>query len=187
LILFFMVVAVLISTLVAQALLLTRAGDAGLRTQFAVLVGYAIVAGLAALVSIAVVVGGYGPEVWASAGLVAFASAATGSVLAGAARLLGAPGLGLAALVVVLLDLVASGGPVGSELLPDFYRWLAPWMPAGQLYSALRGSLFFGGMGLGPSALVLSGWLGVGLLLTLLGELARRRGRAVERINGAPA
>src|SRR5260221_353017 len=99
-------------------------------------------------------------------------------VLAGAAGgglRLGAPGLALAVLVVVLLDLVASGGPVGSRFLPDFYRWLAGGMPAGHLYDALRGSLYFGGAAVGDAVLVLVAWLAGGLLLLLLGEAVYRR------------
>ena len=98
--------------------------------------------------------------------------------MAGSARLLGTAGVGLAALIVVLLDLVASGGPIGSQLLPDFYRWLAPGMPAGQLYSALRGALYFDNAGLGMPIAVLCAWLAGGLVLMVLGELVARRSRA---------
>jgi hypothetical protein len=77
--------------------------------------------------------------------------------------------------VVVLLDLVSSGGPVGSQLLPDFYRWLAPWMPAGEMYDALRGALYFDGAALERPIAVLSGWLAGGILLLLLGEVVSRR------------
>src|SRR6266508_1161781 len=104
LILFFVVLAVLVSTLIAQALV-------GLRR------GLRFVTRLSA-------------------------------VVAGAASLLGRPGIALAALIVVLLDLVCSGGPIGSQLLPDAYRWLAPGMPAGQLYSAVRGTLYFDNAGI---------------------------------------
>jgi hypothetical protein len=76
---------------------------------------------------------------------------------------------------VVLLGLVSSG--VGSEFLPDFYRWIGPWMPAGQTYSGLRGALYFDGGGLGWPVSVLTGWLLVGLVLMMAGELVRRRSR----------
>jgi hypothetical protein len=112
---------------------------------------------------------------WAASALAALGVAAAGAVVAGSARLLGGPGLGLSGLVVVLLGLVASGGPAGSEFLPDFYRWIAPWMVPGQLYSALRGALYFNGAGLGGPVMVLTGWLVVGILLMVLGELVRRR------------
>lgn len=79
--------------------------------------------------------------------------------------------------MVVLLALVSSGGPVGSQLLPDFYRSLAPWMPAGQLYSAMRGALFFDGAGVAGPVAVLAGWFVVGLALIWVGQLMTSRVR----------
>jgi hypothetical protein len=78
---------------------------------------------------------------------------------------------------VVLLGLVSSGGPVGSQLLPDFYRSLAPWMPAGQLYNALRNALFFDGAALAWPITILAGWLVGGLALMALGGLVVRSRR----------
>jgi hypothetical protein len=178
LILFFVVVAVIISTLVVQALLFGTAGDAGLGARLTVVLSFAVLAGLTAMGTAAWIAGGYGSGLWTAAGLVMLAAAAVGAVLAGSARLLGAAGLGFAALVIVLVDLVSSGGPAGSELLPDFYRALAPWMPAGPLYSALGGALYFGGAGLTGPLLVLSGWLVGGIVLMGLGELVSARSRA---------
>jgi len=177
LVLFFVVVAVIISTLVTQALLFGTARDAGFGARLIVVLAFAVLAGPVAMGTAAWIAGGYGSGFWAAVGLVMLAAIAVGTVVSGSARLLGAAGLGLAALVVVLLDLVTSGGPVGSQLLPDFYRWLAPWMPAGPLYSALRGALYFDGEGLAGPLLVISGWLLGGAVLMGLGELvwARRR------------
>jgi hypothetical protein len=177
LILFFVVVAVIISTLVVQALLFGTAGDAGLGARLTVVLSFAVLAGLTAMGTAAWIAGGYGSGLWTAVGLVMLAAAAVGAVLAGSARLLGAAGLGFAALVIVLVDLVSSGGPAGSELLPDFYRALAPWMPAGPLYSALGGALYFGGAGLAGPLLVLSGWLVGGIVLMGLGELVSARSR----------
>ena len=177
LILFFVVLAVVISTLVAQALVGLRS-DTGFRARLIALVVYASLSPLVGMGTAAWIAGGYGSGFWTAAGLVGLASAAIGAVVAGSARLLGTVGVGLAALVVVLLDLVASGGPIGSQLLPDFYRWLAPAMPAGQLYSAARGALYYDNAGLGIPIGVLSAWLAGGLVLMVLGELVARRSRA---------
>ena len=73
----------------------------------------------------------------------------------------------------MLLDLVCSGGPIGSQLLPDAYRWLAPGMPAGQLYSAIRGALYFDGAGVAAPVLLLSAWALAGLLVAVLAGLVR--------------
>jgi hypothetical protein len=50
-------------------------------------------------------------------------------------------------------------------------------MPAGQLYSAVRGALYFDNAGLGMPIAVLTAWLAGGLVLMVLGELVARRSR----------
>jgi len=175
LILFFVVVAVIISTMVAQALLFVVAIGAGFAARLAVVLVYALLAGLVGMGMATWIAGDYGSGFWTATFVVMLASAAVGAAVAGAARLLGLPGLGLSALIVVLLDLVSSGGPVGSQLLPDFYRSLAPWMPAGEMYDALRGALYFDGAALARPIAVLSSWLVGGIVLMLLGGLVSRR------------
>src|SRR6266849_462757 len=174
LILFFVVVATLISTLASQAILLATSKAMGLGLRLAFIAAFGVLVGLTAMGMATWIAGGYGDGFWAAAGLVALASMAMGAMVGGLARLLGPPGIGLAALLM-LLSLVSSGGPVGSQFLPDFYRALAPWTIAAQVYSALRGSLFFGGAALGGPVAVLTGWLIVGLALMWLGGLVAAR------------
>ncbi len=174
LILFFVVVATLISTLASQAILLATSKAMGLGLRLAFIAAFGVLVGLTAMGMATWIAGGYGDGFWAAAGLVALASMAMGAMVGGLARLLGPPGIGLAALLM-LLSLVSSGGPVGSQFLPDFYRALAPWTIAAQVYSALRGSLFFGGAALEGPIAVLAGWLVVGVALIVLGELAAGR------------
>jgi hypothetical protein len=175
LILFFVVVAVLICSLISQALLATTAKDAGFAERLAVVVTFAALAGITGMATAAWIAGDYGPGFWLAMGLAALGSAAIGAVVAGLARILGPAGIGLVGLFVVLLGLVTSGGPVGSQLLPDFYRALAPWMPAGPLYSALRGALYFDGAAISGPVAVLSGWLVAGVVLMFAGEMIARR------------
>lgn len=175
LILFFVVVAVLVCSLVAQALLTATASEAGFAERLAIVVTFAVLAGITAMFTAVWIAGDYGSGFWLAIGLCALGSAAIGAVVAGLARILGPAGIGLSGLFIVLLGLVTSGGPVGSQLLPDFYRTLAPWMPAGPLYSALRGALYFGGAGIGGPVAVLAGWLVAGLVLMFAGEMIARR------------
>jgi hypothetical protein len=174
LILFFAVLAVLIGTLVSQAILGLRRG-VGLIGRASVVVVFAVLAGPAAMGMATLIAGDYGSGAWAAAALMSLGSAAIGAVVAGAAYLFGRPGVALAALIAVLLDLVCSGGPIGSQLLPDAYRWLAPAMPAGQLYSAIRGALYFDSSGTATPVMVLLAWFVAGLVLLVLGDLAARR------------
>lgn len=177
LILFFVVVATLISTLASQAVLFATGRNLRIGAKLSLIFVYGALVGMTAMGMAAWIAGGYGDGFWAAAGLDALASIAIGAVVAGLVRLLGTPGIGLAALLMVL-SLVSSGGPVGSQLLPDFYRALAPWTTAGQLYGALRDALFFDGAALATPIAVLGGWLVVGLLLTVIGELATRSRKA---------
>jgi hypothetical protein len=174
LILFFVVLAVLISAVIAGALVAERVEN-GFAMQLLVVVLFALLAAPVALGMATWIAGDFGSGVWMAGAFIALTSAALGMVVVGAARLLGRPGIALAALVLILLDLVSSGGPLGSEFLPDVYRWLAPAMPARQLYAALRGALYFNNGGLATPAVVLGMWLGAGVVLMLLGQLVSRR------------
>ena len=184
LILFFVVLAVVVSTLVAQAGFGLRSSS-GFGLRLIVVAVYAVLAALVGMGMAWLIAGDYGSGFWVATALVALGSAAVGAVVAGSARLLGAPGVVLAAIIVVLLDLVSSGGPLGSNLLPDFYRWLAPGMPVAQLYSAMRSALYFDNGGIGIPVAVLSAWLAGGLLLMALAELIRSRSH--RRVAPAPA
>ena len=184
LILFFVVLAVVVSTLVAQAGFGLRSSS-GFGLRLIVVVVYAVLAALVGMGMAWLIAGDYGSGFWVATALIALGSAAVGAVVAGSARLLGAPGVVLAAIIVVLLDLVSSGGPLGSNLLPDFYRWLAPGMPVAQLYSAMRSAVYFDNGGIGIPVAVLSAWLAGGLLLMALAELIRSRSH--RRVAPAPA
>jgi hypothetical protein len=177
LILFFVILAILVSTLVAQAVSVLRA-RAGFTLSLLTVFVFAVLAAVVAMGMASWIAGNYGSGFWLATGLLALATAAVGAVVSGSGRLLGAAGIGLAALIVILLDLVSSGGPLGSQFLPDAYRWLAPGMPVNQLYSALRGALFFDGAGLAVPVAVLSAWLAGGLILMGLAELGARRSRS---------
>jgi len=173
LILFFVVLAILISTLIVNALVgLSRL--AGLLPTVALVAAYGLVAAPVAMGLATWIAGDYGAGFWTATALLALASAAVGAVVAGMARLLGRVGVALSALVAVLFDLVSSGGPIGSSLLPDAYRWFAPAMPAGQVYSGIRGALYFDDAGVSEPVFVLSLWLLAGLVLLAVSRFAVR-------------
>lgn len=173
LILFFVILAILVSTLIVNLLVGLRK-EAGFGPRLLVVLVFAVVAAPAAMGAATWIAGEYGSGFWAATAVVALCSAALGAVVAGGARLLGRPGIALAALIGVLLDLVTSGGPIGSQLLPDAYRAVAPFMPAGNTYSAMRGDLYFGGAGVTTPVIVLLAWFMTGLVLLVLGEIVAR-------------
>jgi hypothetical protein len=173
-VLFFLVLATLISSVIAGAAAGLGAGSGSRWRTTAVLATFAILAGLIGPATGAWLVGGYGDGIWGLMGIAALLSFAVGTVVAAAARWMGAAGVGLTALVVVLVGLVSSGGPLGSQLLPDAYRLVAPWLPVLPAYDAMRGALAFAGVGIALPALVLGAWAALGVVGLVLPRGAAR-------------
>jgi hypothetical protein len=173
-VLFILVLAALISSVAAGALAVLSTPGRSWARQTTLIATYAVLAGILGALAADWLVGGYGNGIWIVMGLVALLSLAVGSVVAASARMMGAAGVALAALVVVLLGIVSSGGPLGSEFLPDFYRALAPWLPVAPAYGALRGALYFDGAGVIGQVVLLSIWAAVGILSLGALDLARR-------------
>lgn len=171
--LFFLVLATLISSVLAAALVVVRGPERGWVSQLGLVLTYAGLAGLCGALATAAIVDGYGDRLWQVMAITGLLSLTTATAVAACARLLGTPGVGLAALVVVLLGLVVSGGPLGSDLLPDAYRALAPWLPAGPAYSALRGALYFDGAGVTGPIVLLSGWTATAIVVMALAAATR--------------
>ncbi len=110
---------------------------------------------------------------WAVASLVIGAVAA---MVLGLHRHLGTAGIGLAALVVIVVGNPLSGVTSAPEMLPAGWGELGQWLPAGAGATALRSFSFFDGAGSGPALLALSTWLVAGLALMVLPS---RRGATV--------
>ncbi|WP_051942672.1 ABC transporter permease [Streptacidiphilus rugosus] len=108
----------------------------------------------------------------ANAGVVALMVLAVSSVVCGLAIRLGAKGIGLGALVLMLLGNAWSGVMSAPELLPGFASWAGRLLPVGAGATALRDAAFFGGHRIGFPLLVLAAWIVAGLGLTALAARA---------------
>lgn len=124
-----------------------RASRTGLWTS-RLLVGL-IYAPLMAAVELWVAFGLFGVEhdaevaqVWA---FLALAIAATFAAAMLLVTLLGPAGIGVAAVLTILLGLVSSGGNAPLEALPGFYRAYADWLPVRYVIDGLRSLLFYDG------------------------------------------
>ncbi|MFB7372231.1 ABC transporter permease [Streptomyces sp. NPDC056222] len=111
---------------------------------------------------------------WAEAGVLALTVLAIGATLAGLATLFGKPGLGLGALLMILVGNPFSGVASAPELLPAPAGALGQWLPPGAGGSALRSVAFFDGGGAGGPLLVLGVWAVAGLAALLLGGRRER-------------
>lgn len=172
LILFFLVLALTISALAAAVATATRtAGNAALLATAT----FAVLAGLVGSWTVELMVGGYGTQVWLVAALGALGAGAVGLAIVGAARAFGTLGAGLATVVLGPVNLITSGGPIGSDFLPDAYRALSPFMPAAEMYSAFRGALFFDGAGVASQVAALSAWAVAGVAVAIAADLVDQR------------
>jgi YhgE/Pip-like protein len=124
-----------------------RVSESGLWTM-RLLVGF-LYAALVAAAELWVAFGLLGVEHDAGSGQVwAFLALAVGATLAATMLLvaaLGTAGIGVAAVLTVLLGLVSSGGNAPLEALPGFYRAYADWLPLRYVIDGLRSMLFYGG------------------------------------------
>jgi hypothetical protein len=74
----------------------------------------------------------------------------------------------------MIFSLPASGGAVGPEFVPDFYRGVAVVLPSHAALLALRGAVYFHGGGVTTPILVLLAWA-IAATSAILGAHAVRR------------
>lgn len=103
---------------------------------------------------------------WANASVIALGVLAVALPIIGLHRLLGRPGIGIIAALVVLVGNPQSGITSAPELLP--LGWLGQSLPPGAAGTALRGTAFFDGAGIGTPLIVLLIWTVAGLALMLV-------------------
>lgn len=98
---------------------------------------------------------------------------AIGATVAGLAALIGPAGVGLGALLMVLLGNPFSGVTSAPELLPRPVGAIGQLLPPGAGGSLLRSVAFFDGSAAGGAGLTLGLWAAAGLTAVLVG--GRRR------------
>ncbi|MFC8697738.1 ABC transporter permease [Streptomyces parvus] len=121
---------------------------------------------------------------WTEAGVLALTVLAIGSAVAGLAALFGQRGIGLGALLMVLLGNSFSGVTSAPHLLPEPVGTIGQWLPPGAGGSLLRSVAFFDGSAAGGPLLALSLWSALGLAAVLL---ARRTPKSAEAAPAATA
>ncbi|MGW3583533.1 ABC transporter permease [Streptomyces rubiginosohelvolus] len=121
---------------------------------------------------------------WTEAGVLALTVLAIGSAAAGLGALFGQRGIGLGALLMVLLGNSFSGVTSAPQLLPEPVGAIGQWLPPGAGGSLLRSVAFFDGSAAGGPVLTLTLWSALGLAAVLL---ARRTPRPAEPTPTEPA
>ncbi|MFB4426100.1 ABC transporter permease [Streptomyces sp. QL37] len=157
---------------VAAGALVTVTGLRGARAAVT-LVGAAGLVGVAATTVAHSWLGVVTGDWWTEAGVVALTVLAISSGVAGLAALFGPKGIGMGALLMVLLGNSFSGVTSAPELLPEPVGMIGQWLPPGAGGSLLRSVAFFDGAAAGGAALTLTAWVALGLTAVLIG--GRRR------------
>ena len=162
----------------ATAALLTLAFRGSFTSR---LLGAAGVAVLGGLVASAVLQFGFdaldGPY-WEIALAIAAGIFAISATMLGLAALLGTAGIGIGALLMLLVANPLSGLPNGPEWLPQPWGDVGQMMPVGAAGSLVRSVAFFDGGGATTPTAALAAWILGGVLLGLLGGLRRPRTEA---------
>ncbi|MGW4411508.1 hypothetical protein ACWEJ6_46290 [Nonomuraea sp. NPDC004702] len=164
----FYVLSVLLPGIALAVLLARVAPGLGAAARTGVLAGGALVTGTAvawlADVVFGALPGSFVPLVAVSAGI----ALAVGLVVAGLVKVIGTPGVGVAALLFVPIGLPASGGPLGARYIPEWYAAVGRVLPVGPAAEAVRNTVFFGGAALWTPVGVLALWALLGLVLLAL-------------------
>ncbi|NYI99938.1 hypothetical protein HNR19_000637 [Nocardioides thalensis] len=103
---------------------------------------------------------------WANAGVVTLGILAVALPIIGLRHLIGPAAIGVVAALILLVGNPLSGVTSAPELLP--LGWLGQLLPPGATGSALRGTAYFDGAGVGLPLVVLACWAALGLALALV-------------------
>jgi hypothetical protein len=174
---FFLVAGVSVGSLVFAAALFFLGGHAHpvpLRVKLAVIGAFAVVAGVIVALDTDFVAGGLVGAFWPVAGIGALLAAAVALITTAVVRWVGLPGVGLCVLALMLFSLPASGGAVGPEFVPGFYRDVAVVLPSHAALVALRGVVYFDGGGVTTPLLVLTAWALAALTAIFAAHVVRR-------------
>lgn len=138
--------------------------------RFVGLLTYAVVAGLvgAGVLSwLGLIPGG---AYLAAAGVIALASLAVSSTVAGLAALLGPAGIGLGVVLVFLFGNPISAVAAAPELLPQPWGAVGQFLPSGAAVTLLRSAVYFDGARAAAPLWTLVAWAAVGLTLLAVGR-----------------
>lgn len=160
---------------VAAGALVVVLGLRGTRAVLALLGAGALVGTVAAALThnwLGVLTGNW----WAEAASFGLISLAVGASVAGLGTLLGPAGIGLGAIVMVLLGNPFSGVTSAPEMLPQPLGAAGQWLPPGAGGTLLRSVSFFDGAAADSPVLVLTVWAVAGLTLVTIGGLRKGTG-----------
>jgi hypothetical protein len=167
---FVTVAGITIASMVFAVLLTLAGGRHALRARIVALAMVAGPGGVAVALSVDTIVGALTGDFWGLAGVAALLILAVTLAVHGLGRLLGGVGAALGALVIMLIGMTSSGGAVGYELQPAFFRAVSQLMPPGAALTAVRNAVYLGGAHIAGALVVLGAWAAAGALALAVGH-----------------
>lgn len=173
---FFTVLGTTIASLVFAVLLTFVGGRHAVRARIAACALVSALGGIAVALSVDDTVGALTGSFWGVAAIVGLLIAAIVLATHGLGRLFGPAGLAAAALTFVLIGISSSGGGVGYQFEPGFYRAISQLLPSGSALTAVRNEVYFSGAHTLGALAVLAAWAVAGAAVLAVGH---RRGPLV--------
>lgn len=150
----------------AAALVLAHRGSRG--TRIGAVLAVAIVGGLVATAILQFGFGALEGNYLLTSTAVAAGIAAVSATVLGLGNLLGAPGIGLGAVLMLFVANPLSGLAAGPAWLPQPWGEIGQYLPLGAAATAMRSAAYFDGAGATHAWIVLGVWIVGGLLLALV-------------------
>ena len=135
------------------------------RERILAVLAFSVVGGLGMTAVIQFVLGTFDGNYWLTSLAAMLGIAATAMTVLGLRELMGAAGLGVAAVLLILLGNPLSGLASAPEMLPTPWGTIGQLLPPGATGSLLRDVAFFDGHGATHALIVLFCWLIGGMVL----------------------
>jgi hypothetical protein len=143
-------------------------------------VGFAVLGGLTIVATLQFVIGTFDGNFWMTSLASMLGIAATCFTVLGLREVLGSVGLGIAALLLILLGNPLSGLAGGPEMLPTPWGAVGQLLPPGATGTLMRDVAFFNGHGAVTPVITLSCYLVAGATLYGLGVMRSRRAGTID-------
>ncbi|CAD5989668.1 ABC transporter permease [Agreia sp. COWG] len=184
---FYVIFGVTLSSFILAQALSGNAARVRLRHRLLIMVGFAVLIGIAAAVIAGPVYGAVKVPFPALAGVLVLLSAASAFGTKALVTWLGSAGVGIAVLLLTVAGNATSGASIGFNLLPKWAQLLSDVLPQGAAVRALQSAGYFDGSAVWQSVAVLACWAVIGFgLVVAHGERTARNRRRSDR-SGHPA
>lgn len=178
---FSMILSLIITAIMGSAVIYLLGQHRPPPQRLAAMVALGISAGLVAAFVTNVAIGAFPGHFLAVWGVATLFYLALGMPIGAFQVLVGAGGVGIGAVMFLVIGNPASGGSSAPELLPGFWRDLSQLLPPGAATTAMRDVVYFHGHGMAYALLVLCLWAILGATVVVTVNVLRARARPAIR------